>query len=128
MKDIGETLGGPLDATEIRLTGSARASQTGAHMYEVELVVDVKDLELQINAGRHTGTLNVAALPDTVKSKSVPLQTIPCSYTDAQFQALLQSGLKVRIAVPAQEPPRRIRIAVQDSNSGKVGSLWIPLS
>jgi hypothetical protein len=63
-----------------------------------------------------------------VKSKSVPLQTIPCSYTDAQFQALLQSGLKVRIAVPAQEPPRRIRIAVQDSNSGKVGSLWIPLS
>jgi VWFA-related protein len=127
LKDLGEILGGPLNATQIRLTGSAQLSGTEANTYELTVTVDLADVSFQVEGGYRRGNLQLTARTDTSKSRAAALQSIPCTYTERQFQMLLLSGLKLKMSVPAEPSASRIQVAVQDANTGKIGSLWIPL-
>jgi VWFA-related protein len=124
---IAELLDSPLDALQIALAVRAEPDQTQAGNYRVTISIDAKDLHLEHQDDRWTGTLDLGTYVESANPKSFKLQTIPLNLSDELFQTALRRGLLIEQIIPSSRPDDRFRIVLHDRATGLAGSLWVPL-
>jgi VWFA-related protein len=92
--------------------------------------VGVHNLQLAQNGGVRVGALDVTVIEQDHTGKVLHESTnrINLRFTDAQYPAILKSGITFRKSVEPQTGTTTLRVLVQDPATAIIGSLIIPLS
>lgn len=114
---IDNVLNNPLDATAVGVTAKAGAADG---KYQLDVSVDLHDVYFAVENGRHVATIGLSFADSN--SHQVETGTYRLSYSDAEFAAALDRGLRVS-KVFAQ--PAMLRFVVRDATTGSAGSLWV---
>src|SRR6185295_14028811 len=123
---LGEALGSPINASEVSIIANAVPEATSPGHYKVTVVVDARDIQFNQQNGRRTATLILATRPESSKTKTIQTSTIPLSMSEDQFKKVLTEGFVMSSSIAAVAHVR-LKLVIQDKNTGAVGSLWIPV-
>jgi VWFA-related protein len=121
---------GPIDLSEIGIRVTAVPSATVAGWAHLEIHVDAADLQLERTGELFSGQLNLsfAAFTDHWDPNVTAAQPVKLDLTDQQRRDLLRAGVAITRDQPVPAAVQRIRVVVQDPNSGAAGSVTIPAS
>ncbi len=117
----------PVDMSEIALTARAEPEAKRRHHHTQHRV---KDLQLTQQGERRTGRLDIflaerddSDLHARLTAKTLALQLKPATYRD-----LLRDGINFEERVTPRATDGSFRILVVDENSGKMGSVTVPVA
>jgi VWFA-related protein len=120
---LAEVLDNPLNVTGIGL--SARVTPDPRHpgLYDLQLLVDLRDIRLDHRDGHTTGLFDFA-VRDPSSDAAAKAASVHIDLTDASLAAALKNGFRVNI--PDVEPMSgEIQMAVRDRATGIAGALRI---
>ena len=101
------------------------------HLYVVDLSVDPRGIAFNDAAdGGHSAKIEFLLVGYDAQSNRVNYQDQPMEITlkPKQFESIMANGLHARMFLDLPAGPGFLRIAVQDLNAGRVGSLEVPLA
>ncbi len=122
----------PLDATGIVMRAMAMPDADAPGVFDVSVAIDPLSLNLEPENGRFRGLIDVAIAPDTGKEPVGMHQSIEVNLEEATYLQAMQTGILVQRRINAVKKngkliAKDLRVAVVDGNTGKVGSLRIPI-
>lgn len=116
----------PLDSSDIALSAHALPAYSGSAF---RLNIAINDLALQLQGGRWMDKLEIFVirrgadgLSAQVKGRSLSLALLPSTY-----QSLLEDGIPFEQFIEKDNATASLRFLVVDGNSGRMGSLTIPV-
>jgi VWFA-related protein len=130
---LGDLLNSPLDATAIGLTAAVTRDQLKSGDYHIAVTVNLADVQFRRQGDRWAGALQAAlrlefkTTSGGITATDPVIQTLPINLTEAELQAKRASGLAVDESVSAGGKSGSLRIVIQDTSNGAVGSLRVPL-
>ena len=101
------------------------------HLYVVDLSVDPRGITFGDAAdGGHSAKIEFLLVGYDADSNRVNYQDQPMEVTlkPKQFESIMANGLHARMFLDLPAGPGFLRIAVQDLNAGRAGSLEVPLA
>ncbi len=122
----------PLDLTDIPLQARADPVSGKPGYFDVSVMMDVSAVRLEEKDGRLEGSIELAIAPDRGEEKTKGLrETIKLSYTPQRLAEAIETGgiIKNQIAAGSNGKliSKRLHIVVMDNNTGKAGSVRIPI-
>ena len=122
----------PLDATEIVMRAMAVPDKDEPGSFDVSIAIDPLSLNLQLENGLFTGEIDVAIAPDTGKEPIGLHENILVDLRQSTYIEAMKAGILVQRRFKAVNEKGkliadRLRVAVVDGNTGKVGSVRIPI-
>jgi VWFA-related protein len=127
---IGVLAADALDASAVGIMAATAPNPNNPGNNAVQVRVDLADLTLARNGDKWNGAFDLGLAMQGAGNKlatDVNVKTINLSLTDAQLKQGLAAGLIVDNTVPTPAQPMRLRVVVQDKNSGAGGSVRIPI-
>jgi hypothetical protein len=116
----------PLDSSDIALSAHALPAYSGSAF---KLNIAINDLALQLHGGRWVDKLDIFVVRKgadgmlaQVAGRSLALALLPSTY-----QSLLRDGIPFEEFVEKGDDTASLRFLVVDGNSGRMGSLTIPV-
>jgi VWFA-related protein len=116
----------PLDSSDIALSARALPAYTGSAF---KLNIAINDIALQLQGGRWVDKLDIFVvrreadgLHAQVTGRSLALALLPSTY-----QSLLEDGIPFDEFIQKDNSTASVRFLVVDGNSGRMGSLTIPV-
>jgi VWFA-related protein len=128
--DLGEALSSPFDATSLGLLAKAEPSPEDPDRYDLAVIADVNDMGLAREGEAWVGGLEVVMYYYPLGAPEGLLfepETHPVRLTDTLLETARATGFYLHRFVDIGARPGHLRIAVRDTVTGAVGSLWIPL-
>jgi VWFA-related protein len=120
---LGEVLENPLNAAGVGLSAHVMPDRQHPGLYDVQLVVDLRDIRLDHRDGHTTGFFDFAVRDPSSKA-AAKVSSVHIDLTDASLAAALKNGF--RVDIPEVEPTSdEIHIAVRDRATGIAGGLRI---
>ena len=101
------------------------------HLYVVDLSVDPRGIAFSDAAdGGHDAKIEFLLVGYDAQANRVNYQdqTLSITLKPKQFESIMANGLNARMFLDLPAGPGFLRIAVQDLNAGRVGSLEVPLA
>lgn len=127
--DLQEAAMSPLDARGLSLVASGKLSGPASERkVELQILVDPKQLQLQQQDQRETGTLDLYfvqrnSLGATVAAES---QRVGLNLEQKQMASLLKEGIVLARHLTIHADAADLRVLVRDSSSQALGSVVIP--
>ncbi len=115
-----------LDATAIGLVVASALDAQKSGFDTVEVKVDANDLQFEQKNGKWSAVLDMAISADTPGQQGGINRTLNLDLSDDQLKQARVSGLVVSNSLPSSVG--RIRVVVQDHNSGAAGSMRLQLA
>jgi VWFA-related protein len=127
--DVAQVFGNPLDTTSLPL--SAHVVKYGEKL-DVSIRFDPSALTFRREGNRRKGNLTVlyAFRPPGDSGKiRIYSESTKLELSEEQYKTLLKHGLRTfRKQIPLPATAASLRLAVQDEESGRIGSVTIPLA
>jgi hypothetical protein len=123
---LADVLNDSLDATAIGLAARATPEAGRAGMYDLRVIVDLRDIHLEPTDGRFAGGLEFA-IPNPSVTGTLKAGSIRLSLSDEQLAKGLDRGFTFTITGVESESDK-IRIVVRDRTTGVAGSLRVPVA
>src|SRR5207302_5229460 len=124
---LNEAFLSPLEATGISLTGGAFPDRAHPGNSELRVAIDLSNIHLEREKGNWVALLSVATEFPAKKRPNSTLEEIKLTLTDARLKESLASGYVLRRPFAAGNLMGNLRVAIQDRNTGEVGSLTLLL-
>jgi len=117
----------PADANEVTVTTEVHRMEQGANM---KIVIAARDLDLQKQADRWMDRLDVFFVQrdDAGVRAQVEQQTLGLRLKEPTYKQVLSTGIPYEHDVQLKKGVASLRIVVVDKNSGRMGSVTIPVS
>jgi VWFA-related protein len=117
----------PADANELTVTTEVHRVEQGANM---KIVIAARDLDLEKQADRWMDRLDVFFIQrdDAGIRAQVEQQTLGLRLKGPTYKQVLSTGIPYEHAVQLKRGIASLRIVVVDKNSGRMGSVTIPVS
>jgi hypothetical protein len=115
----------PLDSTQIGLLARAVPDPTHPGVFNVQVSVDLRDVQLRNEGGEWVGSLEVAFYVEGSKVAQITKQSI--EIPEDQLARVLSQGFVLHHSIEWQGKASDLRVAIEDKSSGAAGSLRIPL-
>jgi hypothetical protein len=117
----------PFDASEISITARRAPASGGA---AVTLRIAANDVGLMQSGDRWNGKLNVFLVQrdDTGAGAFVKEQTLTLDLSAATRQKFLSEGIPFEQYLDAKQNAANVRLIVVDENSGRIGSITLPVA
>jgi VWFA-related protein len=117
----------PMDVSEIAVTASVAPQGNGAN---VKVNIAAGDLGLQQQAGRWMDKLDIFFIQrdDAGLHARLEGQTLGLRLKSATYEKLMPTGVPFEHFVGAKQGMASLRVLVVDENSGRMGSVTIPVS
>jgi hypothetical protein len=121
----------PLEATRLGLRASITplkdtAVKDTTDLYELELTLDLGGLHLEHQKNRWVGSIAYGTLLTPSDSTKGTLETIRLSLTEDRLRAALKDGYVLRRKVVMGDRTGNLRVSIEDTATGVVGSVTIP--
>jgi VWFA-related protein len=123
---LTESMQNPLEATQLGLRASATPVKGAAGVYELEVALDLEGVHLERQKDRWVGTIAYGTLVSPAASTKGTLETIRVSLTEKRLAAALKDGYVLRRKVVAGDRPVNLRVVIEDTSTGAVGSVGVP--
>jgi VWFA-related protein len=123
---LNESMQNPLEATQLGLRASAVPVKGTPGMYELELTLDLEGLHLEHQKNLWVGTIAYSTLVTPSESTKGTLETIRLSLTEDRLRAGLKDGYVLRRKVVVGDSKANLRVAIEDTATGVVGSVTVP--
>ncbi len=126
-----EACGSPLDATGVGLVVTVTPAEAPkTNQWKVLLLADAQHITMESKDRRWSGTLDLLFVEQDAQGKdlSVIKSIFPMQLTQASFEDILRQGLRLTKYLDVIPSAVRLRIAVRDRPSGRLGSITIPLN
>ena len=116
----------PMDVNEIAVTADVEPSSEGAN---IKVNIAAADLGLQQQADRWLDKLDIFFIQrdDEGRHAQVEGQTLGLRLKPSTYQRLLPSGIPFEHFVRMRQEMASLRVLVVDENSGRMGSITIPV-
>jgi VWFA-related protein len=129
---LSERVNQPLEATEIPIQAAAVAAVGKAGYYDVEVGIDVSALQLELQNGLYTGSVEIAIVPDVENKPKGLDQVVKVNLTQPRLLAALESGMTIinQVRVTNNKGKllaKKLHVVVMDRATGKTGSVRIPI-
>jgi len=117
----------PADANEVTVTTEVHRMEQGANM---KIVIAAGDLDLEKQADRWMDRLDVFFVKrdDAGVRAQVEQQTLGLRLKEPTYRQVLSTGIPYEHEVKLNKGVASVRIVVVDKNSGRMGSVTIPVS
>jgi len=117
----------PADANELTVTTEVHRMEQGANM---KIVIAARDLDLEKQADRWMDRLDVFFIQrdDAGIRAQVEQQTLGLRLKEPTYRQVLSTGIPYEHEVKLNKGVASLRIVVVDKNSGRMGSVTIPVS
>jgi VWFA-related protein len=115
---------------DIRLRADAAVAQQGDGMrVRVEAVIDISSLKLNVVAGRHTGTLDVAIFCADRRETLVgeTWQKLELALTPERYLTATRAGMPHAVELPVTGEVRYVKLIVYHYESDATGSIVVTL-
>jgi VWFA-related protein len=124
--DIEDAIWSPLEATGVGFAGRIDA-QGGSR--RITLMLNRDQLSFVENNGKRTGLIDIVFVQQTADGGELERieQKLPLSLSPAQYEALSQ-GFELDRSITPLPKAVQIRVVVFDRNSGRIGSLTVPIN
>jgi VWFA-related protein len=124
---INRAMQSELDATQIGLMGTLHPVEGQPGLYLVDVVIDAHDIEFKPQGDRFLASIGYATYFSKTPRLVGTSETIAINLPAERMRDALINGLTLSRGVYAGDDEGRLRIAIEDRATGKVGSIWIPL-
>jgi VWFA-related protein len=121
----------PMDTNEISVTASVGAASPGSDSGAgLKLTIAASDLGMEQRAGLWMDKLDIFFIQrdDAGIRARVEGQTLGLRLKPATYQSLLSSGIPFEHSITPKRSTASLRVLVIDENSGRMGSVTIPVS
>jgi VWFA-related protein len=127
---LGDLIGDPLDATAVGIMAATAPNPAKPGFNAVQVRVGLGDIQFERRADKWVAAVDLGMAIEGPNGKASSAVTVPTnlSLTDEQLKQGLGAGLIIDSAAPTPTQPSRLRVVVQDKNSGAAGSVRIPIS
>lgn len=125
------SLQSPVESSLIPLEARVdRVSRPEPNSLDLSCTIDVRNVRLAQEGSLRKGAIAVYTIEQDATGKVLQKsdRAFNVQFTDNQYAALLKTGLLFRQTVHLHAGTTTLRLLVEDSNTGAVGSLIIPLS
>lgn len=125
------SLQSPVESSLIPLEARVdRVSQPEPNSLNLTCAIDVRNVRLAQEGSLRKGAIAVYTIGQDATGKVLQKsdRAFNLQFTDNQYAALLKAGMLFRQTVHLHAGTTTLRLLVEDSNTGAVGSLIIPLS
>jgi hypothetical protein len=122
-----EAIWQPADASEIAITANPVPASKGA---SIKLNIAATDLDLAQQGERWTDKLDIFLVQrdDEGLHAQVTGQTLGLRLKPETYQRLLRDGVPFEVNVESRPQTASVRVVVVDENSGRMGSVTIPVT
>jgi len=119
----------PTNATGVGLTASVMPVDGRPDEYALAVIADSRDLSLTYDGTLWHGRLEMAMFYATQSGDTLlfPVQEFEIRISDAEFQAVQQTGYRIQIRVETEGISGWMRVVVRDQATGEAGSLRVPI-
>jgi VWFA-related protein len=123
----------PLNMTDIPVQARADPVSGKPGYFDVSVLIDVSAVRLEERNGRFEGIIELAVAPDRGEEKTKGLrETIRLSYTPQRLAETMETGGIIKGQIQAAGTngkliSKRLHVVVMDNNTGKAGSVRIPI-
>jgi VWFA-related protein len=124
---LNESMQNPLEATQLGLHASATPVKGAPGVYELEITLDLDGLHLEHQKDRWVGSIAFGTLVTPSESTKGTLETIRLSLTENRLRAALKDGYVLRRKVVMGDRAPNLRVAIEDTSTGIVGSVSVPI-
>jgi hypothetical protein len=126
LDQMRRALASPMEATELSIMAAVKRS--GNH-WEVTLVIDTLDLALISNKGKWTGGVDMVLRQEASDGRGLDLEqlALPFKWGQGTFNERVQTGTRLVRTMKVEAGAARLRIAVRDQQSGRLGTITVPL-
>ena len=121
----------PIESSMIPVRATLeRVDQPHPNMLSLACWIDARNIHFAQNAAVHQGTITVHVLGQNAAGEFLHNwdKTYDLHFTDGQYAELLNRGLQFHQEMQLRADTTTVRVLVQDSATGALGSLIIPLS
>ena len=120
----------PLEATAIGVSARFLPEQSQAALREFLLRIDVHELEMKTEQSKDgsplsTASVTVATFFPADPKRAPVVSVVKLTFTERRLPEVLREGYLMRFQVDNGGAPGKVRVVVQDRNSGKAGSLTL---
>lgn len=125
-----EALMSAFDATSLGLVARAESIDGREGSYDLAVIADVDDMGLSRDGDFWTGSLTVLSYYVAADEKSglvLEPETYPVRLTEGQLALARRVGFIVQRTVETGGQPGYLRVVVQATDTGAIGSVWVPL-
>ena len=123
---LNESMQNPLEATQLGLRASATPVEGTNNVYELEVTLDMDGLHLEHVKDRWVASIAFGTLATPSDSTKGTLETIRVSLTESRLRAALKDGYVLRRKVVMGNDTADLRVVIEDTSTGIVGSLKVP--
>jgi VWFA-related protein len=127
---LAELVGDAFDATAVGIMAATAPDPAKPGFNAVQVRVSLSDIQFERRADKWVAAIDLGMAIEGANGKASSAVTVPTnlSLTDDQLKQGLTSGLIIDSAAPTPAQPSKLRVVVQDKNSGAAGSVRIPIS
>jgi hypothetical protein len=121
-----EACSSPLEATGVGLAGSA--STPDGKRRKIMVLADAQSVTLESRDKLWSGALDVLIVQQSAEGRDVNVfkSDYPLHFTQPEFEKALQGGIRLVKTLEMDPAAVRLRVAVRDRASGKLGTLSLP--
>jgi hypothetical protein len=123
---LNESMQNPLEATQLGLRASATPVKGAEGVFELEITLDLDGLHLEHQKDRWVGSIAFGTLSSPSASTRGSLETIRLSLTEGRLRAALKDGYVLRRKVVMGGQASNLRVVIEDTSTGIVGSVSVP--
>jgi len=125
---INRAMQNELDATGIGLTGTPTPVKDQKGDFIVEILIDAQDLKFEQEGDRWVAHIDYATYYSKTPKLVGTVETMAISLTEDRLREALTHGFALTRGMSVGDQEGRMRIVIEDHSTGKVGSVWIPLT
>lgn len=121
----------PLEATGVRIQAAVRQDRPAKGDLSLRFLAETSDIRLRKQDGRWTGKLFVGYVQQTAATPpktSVAQETISINMNDEELTTARAQGIAVEKAIRLSAGTALVKVIVQDSANGAIGSVFIPVN
>jgi hypothetical protein len=127
---LGELVQDAFDATAVGIMAATAPDPAKPGFNAVQVRVSLGDIQFERRADKWVAAIDLGMAIEGANGKASSAVTVPTSLSlsDEELKRGLTSGLIIDSAAPTPAQPSRLRVVVQDKNSGAAGSVRIPIA